>query len=611
PLAFFGGSVGNIYREFSAVMVTSILFSAFLALSLTPALCATLLKPVEAGHHHAKRGFFGWFNRGFNRTTRGYESLLARVLKRAAAYLVIYVAIIVAVGVFYLRLPTSFLPPEDQGNMLVNVQLPAGATQNRTLEVMKQVEDFILKQPEVQSMVGVLGFSFSGQGQNAGLAFITLKDWDERTAPGSSAQGLAGRAFGALSGVRDAFIFPLSPPPIPELGTASGFTFRLQDRGGNGHEALLAARNQLLGMAAQSKLLAGVRPDGLEDAPQLQLEINRDKASALGVSFDAVNAVISTALGSRYINDFPNAGRLQRVVVQADAQSRMQPEDLLRLNATGTGGKLVPLSAFATTRWVSGPMQTIRYNGYPTMRISGDAAPGGSTGAAMAEMERLAAQLPAGFAYEWTGQSREEKLSGSQAFILFGFALLSVFLCLAALYESWSIPLSVILVVPLGLLGVVLGVTIGNQANDVYFNVGLITIIGLSAKNAVLIIEFAKDLHAQGKGLVQSAVKAAHLRFRPIIMTSLAFTLGVMPLVLASGAGSAGQRAIGTGVVGGMISATVLAVIFVPVFFVVVRRIFKGSERQRRMYAHEEHGQASSPSSPAPSTLPAQEKGSY
>jgi multidrug efflux pump len=588
PLAFFGGSVGNIYRQFSAVMVTSILFSAFLALSLTPALCATLLKPVEAGHHLAKGGFFGWFNRGFTRTARGYEGLLTRILKRAARYLVIYVAIIVAVGVFYLRLPTSFLPAEDQGNMLVNVQLPAGATQNRTLDVMKQVEAYILKQPEVQSMVSVLGFSFSGQGQNAGLAFITLKDWDERTAPGSSAQALAGRAFGALSGIRDAFIFPLSPPPIPELGTASGFTFRLQDRAGHGHEALVAARNQLLGLAAQSKVVAGVRPDGLEDAPQLQLDIDRDKANALGISFDAINNVVSTALGSRYVNDFPNDGRLQRVVIQADAPARMQPDDLLKLNAVSATGKLVPLSAFATTTWVTGPMQTIRYNGYPTMRISGDAAPGGSTGAAMAEMERLAAQLPAGFAYEWTGQSREERLAGSQAFILFGFALLSVFLCLAALYESWSIPLSVILVVPLGVLGVVLGITIGNQANDVYFNVGLITIIGLSAKNAVLIIEFAKDLQAQGKSVMQSALEAAHLRFRPIIMTSLAFTFGVMPLVLASGAGSAAQRAIGIGVVGGMISATMLAVIFVPIFFVVVRGIFKGSERQRRIYAHED-----------------------
>ncbi len=602
PLAFFGGSVGNIYRQFSAVMVTSILFSAFMALSLTPALCATLLKPVAAGHHHAKGGFFGWFNRNFTRTAKGYEGVLERILRRAPRYLVIYVAIIVVVGVFYVRLPTSFLPPEDQGTMLVNVQLPAGATQNRTLDVMRQVEGYILEQPEVQSMVSVLGFSFSGQGQNAGLAFITLKDWSEREAPGSSAQALAGRAFGALAGIRDAFIFPLSPPPIPELGTASGFTFRLQDRGGNGHEALVAARNQLLGLAAKSPVLAGVRPDGLEDAPQLELVIDRDKANALGVSFASVNTIISTALGSRYVNDFPNDGRLQRVVIQADAPARMQPDDLLRLNAMSTAGTQVPLSAFATTQWITGPMQTVRYNGYPTMRIVGDAAPGRSTGEAMNEMERLAAQLPEGFAFEWTGQSREEKLAGAQAFILFGFALLSVFLCLAALYESWSIPLSVILVVPLGVLGVVLAVTFGGQSNDVYFNVGLITIIGLSAKNAVLIIEFAKDLHAQGRTLVGAALEAAYIRFRPILMTSLAFTLGVMPLVLASGAGSASQRAIGTGVVGGMISATLLAVIFVPIFFVVVRSIFKGSERQRRMYAHEDGGAPPAQVPPGPSS---------
>jgi multidrug efflux pump len=416
---------------------------------------------------------------------------------------------------------------------------------------------------------------------------VTLKDWADRPGPEHSAQSVAGRAFGALMGVRDAFIFPLSPPPIPELGTASGFAFRLQDRGGNGHAALLAARNQLLGMAAQSKVLAGVRPEGLEDASQLQLDIDRDKASALGVGFDAINATISTALGSAYVNDFPNAGRLQRVIVQADAPARMQPEDLLRLNAVNATGQPVPLSAFATTRWVTGPVQTVRYNGYPTMRVSGDAAPGRSTGEAMDEMERLASQLPAGFAYEWTGQSREEKLSGATAFILFGFSLLAVFLCLAALYESWSIPLSVILVVPLGVLGVVLAASMRGLSNDVYFKVGLITVIGLSAKNAVLIIEFAKDLHAQGKSTVDAVLQAAHLRFRPILMTSMAFILGVLPLAVSSGAGSASQRAIGTGVMGGMFSATLLAIFFVPVFFVVVRRIFKGSERQRKMYTHD------------------------
>jgi len=589
PLAFFAGSTGNIYRQFSAVMVASIGFSAFMALSLTPALCATLLKPVEAGHHHEKRGFFGWFNRGFSRTAKGYESVVARILKRAARYLIIYVAIIGAVAVVYMRLPTSFLPGEDQGNILVNVQLPPGATQDRTLAVMQQVEAYILKQPEVQSMVGVLGFSFSGQGQNAALAFVTLKDWSEREGDGQSAQALAGRAFGALSGIRDAFIFPLSPPPIPELGSASGFTFRLQDRGGAGHDALLAARNQMLGMASKSPVLTQVRPDGLEDSPQLQIDIDRDKANALGVSFDAINATLSTALGSSYVNDFPNQGRLQRVVVQADAPARMQPDDLLRLNASNAQGRPVPLSAFAATRWVTGAQQTIRYNGYPAMRIQGSAAPGYSSGAAMTEMENLAAKLPAGFGFEWTGQSREEKLAGSQALILYGFAILAVFLCLAALYESWSIPLAVILVVPLGVLGVLLATLLRAYSNDVYFQVGLITIIGLSAKNAILIIEFAKDLEAQGKSAIESALAAAHMRFRPIVMTSLAFMMGVLPLAIATGAGSASQRAIGTGVIGGMITGTGLAVIFVPVFFVVVRGLFKSSERQKRMYAEHAH----------------------
>jgi multidrug efflux pump len=585
PLAFFAGSVGNIYRQFSAVMVASIGFSAFLALSLTPALCASLLKPVEAGHHHEKTGFFGWFNRGFSRTAKGYESLVARLLKRAGRYLVIYAAIIGVVALVYTRLPTSFLPAEDQGTLLVNVQLPPGATLERTRAVMEQVEGFMLKQPEVEGMVGVLGFSFSGQGQNAGLAFVTLKDWSERKEASQHADALAGRAFGALSGIRDAFVFPLSPPPIPELGSASGFTFRLQDRGGAGPDALLAARNQLLGMAGKSPVLAQVRPEGLEDAPQLQLDIDRDKANALGVSFDAINTALSTSLGSSYVNDFPNQGRLQRVVVQADAPARMQPDDLLQINASNSRGESVPLSTFATTRWIKGPMQTVRYNGYPAMRISGGAAPGYSTGAAMAEMEKMAAQLPQGFGFEWSGQSREEKLAGSQAMILYGFAILAVFLCLAALYESWSIPLAVILVVPLGVVGVLLATLLRSYANDVYFQVGLITIIGLSAKNAILIIEFAKDLQAQGKGVIESALTAAHLRFRPIIMTSFAFMLGVLPLAIATGASSASQRAIGTGVIGGMITGTALAVIFVPIFFVVVRGFFKGSARQQQIYA--------------------------
>jgi multidrug efflux pump len=585
PLAFFSGSIGNIYRQFAATMATAIAFSAFLALSLTPALCATLLKPVEAGHHHEKTGFFGAFNRRFSRTAKGYEGWVARLLKRSGRMAVVYVAIIAAVAVGYMRLPSSFLPNEDQGYIIVSTQLPPGATQQRTLEAIKQVEAYVLRQPEVQNIVAILGFSFTGRGQNAALAFVPLKDWSERKGEEHTAAAVAKRASIEFSKIRDASIFALSPPPISELGNATGFTFRLQDRNNQGHDALMAARNQLLGMTAKNPVLAAVRPDGLEDAPQLALDIDRDKANALGVGYAAINSAISTSLGSSYINDFPNRGRLQRVVVQADVSARMQPDDLLRLNVVNNQGKAVPLSAFATTRWTSGAMQMVRYNGYPAVKIAGDAAPGYSTGQAMDEMQKLAAQLPAGFTYEWTGQSREERAAGSSAMILYAFAILAVFLVLSALYESWSIPLAVILVVPLGVLGVVAAVWLRVLPNDVYFQIGLITIIGLSAKNAILIIEFAKDLQAEGKSLMEAALEAAHLRFRPIIMTSLAFTLGVVPLFIATGASSASQRAIGTGVIGGMITGTVLAVIFVPVFFVVVRGFFKGSARQQKIYA--------------------------
>ena len=588
PLAFFAGAVGNIYRQFSAVMVSAIFFSAFMALSLTPALCAHLLQPVEKGHSYAKTGFFGWFNRGFARTAKNYEGFVATTLGRTGRALAVFAVVIGVVVLMFMRMPSSFLPNEDQGYIIANIQLPAGATTARTSRVLADAEAFIMKQPEVANMVGVVGFNFSGQGQNVALGFIPLKDWDERSGPGQGAQDVANRITGAMSKQRDSFVFAVSPPPIPELGRGTGFSFRLQDRGGNGRDALLAARNQLMRLASQSKILAGVRPEGLEDAPQVQLDIDRDKANALGVTFEAVNAALSTSLGSTYINDFPNAGRLQRVVVQADAPARMQPDDLLRLNAMNAKGQPVPLSAFASTRWVTGPMQTVRYNGYSTMRLSGDAAPGHSTGQALDEMERLAAQLPAGFGFEWTGQSREEKLSGSTVFILLGFAMLAVFLALAALYESWSIPVAVLLVVPLGVLGALLAATARGYPNDVYFKLGLITIIGLGAKNAVLIIEFAKDLQAQGVPLKEAVLRACHLRFRPILMTSMAFILGVLPLVIAGGAGSAGQRAIGTGVMGGMVTATALGLFFVPVFFVVVRNLFKGSERQRKKFAHEE-----------------------
>ncbi|WP_036169329.1 efflux RND transporter permease subunit [Massilia sp. 9096] len=588
PLAFFAGSVGNIYRQFSAVMVSSIAFSAFLALSLTPALCATLLKPVEAGHHMEKRGFFGWFNRTFSTGAKRYEGIVGKILKRTGRAFVVFVLLIGLVGLIFARMPNSFLPNEDQGYVIANIQLPPGATAERTDAVLKAMENYVLKQPEVADMVAVTGFSFSGQGQNMGLAFIPLKSWEDRKGAGQAAQDFANRVTMHMGALRDSFIFVVSPPPIPELGRGTGFSFRLQDRGGLGHDALLQARNQMLGMAMKNPVLTGIRPEGLEDAPQLRLDIDRDKAQALGVTFDAINTALSTSIGSAYVNDFPNAGRLQRVIVQADARDRMQPEDLLKINALNTKGQPVPMSAFATTRWVTGPMQTTRYNGYPAMSITGDAAPGHSTGDALAEMQKMAAQLPAGFAYEWTGQSREEILAGSTIFVLIAFALLAVFLALAALYESWSIPVSVLLVVPLGVLGSLLAATMRGMPNDVYFKVGLITVIGLAAKNAILIVEFAKDLQAQGKSPFEAALEAAHLRFRPIIMTSLAFILGVLPLVVASGAGAASQRAIGTGVMGGMITATLLGVFFVPAFFVVIRSFFKGSKRQQDLNTHDE-----------------------
>jgi len=584
PMAFFGGAVGAIYRQFSLSMVASMVFSVLMAFTLTPALCATILLPVEKGHHHEKGGFFGWFNRRFSSTANGYQSVIGKMLSKAGRYMILYVLILACVGLLYARLPASFLPNEDQGYLITNVQLSAGASTNRTLAVIKQIEDYYLKDPAVAHVVAIAGFSFSGSGQNAGLVFTPLKDWSERD-KSQSADAIAGKAFGVFMQIKDAIVFPLNPPPIPELGNATGFTFRLQDRAGLGHAALVQARNQILGMASQSKLLAGVRPEGLEDAPQLQLNIDRDKANALGVPFETINSVLSTALGSSYVNDFPNQGRQQRVIVQADAKQRLQPDDLAKLYARNAGGTMVPFSAFTTSQWITGPVQLIRYNGYPAMKIAGGAAPGRSTGEAMNEMESFMTKLPPGFGFEWTGQSLEEKTSGSQAPALYALSLVAVFLVLAALYESTSIPLAVMLVVPLGILGALLGVTLRGMPNDVYFKVGMIAVVGLSAKNAILIIEFAKDLQAQGIGLIEATLEAVHLRFRPIIMTSLAFILGVLPLAIASGAGSASQRAIGTGVMAGMITATLLAVFLVPVFFVVVRKIFKGSERQHKLEA--------------------------
>ena len=572
PMAFFPGAVGIIYQQFSLTMVVSILFSGFLALSLTPALCATFLKPIAKGHHE-KRGFFGWFNRNFDKTSRGYSGLVGGVARRAGRFMIIYLALLAGLGWAYLRLPSSFLPGEDQGYLLVDIQAPPEASANRTADVVKEIENIFLAEEAVERVFAISGFSFSGAGQNAALAFVTLKDWSVR-GPENSATAIAARANGKLMQLKDAIAFSLSPPPIQGLGTSSGFTFRLQDRGGVGQAALAAARDQFLAEARKSPVLAGLRVEGLPDAAQVMLIIDREKANTFGVAFSDINATISANLGSSYVNDFPNAGRMQRVTVQAADGQRMQTNDLLNLNVRNVGGGMVPLSAFARVEWQKGPAQIVGYNGYPSVRIAGQAAPGFSSGDAIAEMQRIATNLPPGFGYEWTGQSLQEIQSGSQAPYLIALSIVFVFLLLAALYESWSIPIAVMLVVPLGVIGSVLAVTFRGMPNDVYFMVGLIAIIGLSAKNAILIIEFAKDLRAEGKSLYEATVEAAHLRFRPILMTSLAFTLGVVPLAIAKGASAASQNAIGTGVLGGMISATVLAIFFVPAFFVFVMSIF-------------------------------------
>ncbi len=580
PMAFFPGAVGVIYQQFSLTMVVSILFSGFLALSLTPALCATFLKPIKGGHHE-KRGFFGWFNRGFDRTTQKYGGSVDWIVRRSGRFMVVYVALLAGLGWAFMQLPSSFLPNEDQGFIIVDMQAPPEASSNRTIDVIDQVEAIFAKEGAVDQTAFVNGFSFAGAGENAGLAFITFKDWSERDDE-DSATAIANRANAALFQLTDAMAFALSPPPIQGLGTSDGFAFRLQDRGGLGQEALSAAGAQLMDAASKSPVLAGLRVEGMPDTAQINLVIDREKANTFGVSFASINSTISANLGSSYMNDFPNAGRMQRVTVQADQNKRMKTEDLLNLNVRNAHGGMVPLSAFAVVDWRKGPAQVVGYNGYPSIRISGAAAPGHSSGAAIAEMERLAEAMPNGFGFEWTGQSLQEIQSGSQAPFLVGLTILFVFLLLAALYESWSIPLSVILVVPLGVIGSVLAVMWAGMPNDVYFKVGLITIIGLSAKNAILIVEFAKDLRAEGKPLLEATVEASRLRFRPILMTSLAFTLGVVPLAIATGASAASQNAIGTGVVGGMISATVLAIFFVPVFFVFVMKLAGKKEAPHR-----------------------------
>ncbi|HCJ9748462.1 TPA: multidrug efflux RND transporter permease subunit [Escherichia coli] len=578
PLAFMAGSVGVIYQQFSLSLAVSILFSGFLALTFTPALCATLLKPIPVGHHE-KTGFFGWFNRKFTSLTSRYTKLNDKLVPRAGRVMFIYLGVVVLMGFLYMRLPESFVPVEDQGYMIVDIQLPPGATRERTSAAGGELESFLMAREAVQTTFLLFGFSFSGMGENAAIAFPLLKDWSERDSSQSpEAESVAVNEH--FANLDDGAIMSVPPPPIEGLGNSGGFALRLQDRAGLGRDALLAARDEVLGKVNGNPKFLYAMMEGLAEAPQLRLVIDREQARTLGVSFKAISSALSTAFGSSVINDFANAGRQQRVVVQAEQAERMTPESVLRLHVPNDSGSLVPLSAFVTTSWEEGPVQVARYNGYPSIRIAGDAAPGVSTGEAMLELERIAAELPEGIGYEWTGLSYQERVASGQATMLFALAITVVFLLLVALYESWAIPLTVMLIVPVGALGAVLAVTAIGLPNDVYFKVGLITVIGLAAKNAILIVEFAKDLWEDGYSLRDAAVEAARLRFRPIIMTSMAFMLGVVPLAIATGAGAASQRALGTGVLGGMLSATMLGVIFVPIFFVWVLSLLRTKPQQ-------------------------------
>jgi len=579
PMTLFGGSVGAIYRQFAVTLILTILFSVLMALTLTPALCATLLQNSPGHEMVPTKGLLGWFNRFFTRTTQRYKSGVSGVLKRTGRYLLVYAVLLGIVGLLFEKLPTSFLPNEDQGYFISLIQLPPGATRERTKEVLTEVEQFYLKQPEVAHVIGVLGFSFFGRGQNAAITFVRLKEWEERPKPENSVSAIVQRANMMLFRIKQAMVFSVNVPPIPELAAVGGFDFRLQDRAGLGRQKLLEARNMALGMASQHPALMGVRPEGQEPGPQLLIDIDRLKSQALGIDIADLNETLQSALGVAYINDFVREGRILQVQMQADADNRTTPEQILRLNVRNKQGGMVPLSEIAESSWIVDLPKLDRYNGLPSMKIAGSPAPGRSSGEALAAMEEVAAKLPAGFGFEWSGTSSEERLSGSQAPFLFGLSVVAVFLCLAALYESWSIPVAVILVVPIGILGALSAVWLRDLPNDVYFKVGLIVIIGLAAKNAILIIQFARDLQDKGHELVEATLEASRLRFRPILMTSIAFVLGVLPLAVSTGAGANGRHAIGTGVMGGMIAATVLAVFFVPVFYVVVRRIFPGHAR--------------------------------
>ncbi|WP_130099705.1 multidrug efflux RND transporter permease AcrD [Siccibacter turicensis] len=583
PMAFFGGTTGAIYRQFSITIVAAMVLSVLVAMILTPALCATLLKPLHKGEQHGQKGFFGAFNRGFNRSAARYERGVANILHRSLRWVVIYVLLLGGMVFLFLRLPTSFLPQEDRGMFTTSVQLPSGSTQQQTLKVVQQLEEYYFthEKENVASLFATIGSGPGGNGQNVARMFVRLKDWDDRDPQTGTSFAIIERATKAFSKINEARVFASSPPAISGLGSSAGFDMELQDHAGAGHDALMAARDRLLALAGENPSLTRVRHNGLDDSPQLQIDIDQRKARALGVSIDDINDTLQTAWGSSYVNDFMDRGRVKKVYVQAAAKFRMLPDDITRWYVRNNQGGMVPFSAFATSRWETGSPRLERYNGYAALELVGEAAPGVSTGTAMDVMEQLVRQLPGNFGLEWTAMSYQERLSGSQAPALYALSLLVVFLCLAALYESWSVPFSVMLVVPLGVIGALLATWMRGLENDVYFQVGLLTVIGLSAKNAILIVEFANDANARGQELVSATLDACRQRLRPILMTSLAFVFGVLPMATSSGAGSGSQHAVGTGVMGGMISATVLAIFFVPLFFVLVRRRFPLKERQQ------------------------------
>ncbi len=581
PMAFFGGTTGAIYRQFSITIVAAMVLSVLVAMILTPALCATLLKPVKPGESHERKGFFGWFNRTFNRSASRYETFVGKILHRSLRWMLIYVLLLGGMVFLFLHLPTSFLPLEDRGMFTTSVQLPSGSTQQQTLKVVQKAEDYFLnnEKQNVESVFATVGSGPGGNGQNVARMFVRLKDWDQRDPQTGTSFAIIERATKAFNQINEARVIASSPPAISGLGSSAGFDMELEDHAGKGHDALMAARDTLLELAGKNPLLTRVRHNGLDDSPQLQVDIDQRKAQALGVSIDDINDTLQTAWGSSYVNDFMDRGRVKKVYVQAAAKYRMLPDDINLWYVRNSSGTMVPFSAFATSRWETGSPRLERYNGYSAVEIVGEAAPGISTGTAMDMMEKLAAQLPTGFGLEWTAMSYQERLSGAQAPALYAISLLVVFLCLAALYESWSVPFSVMLVVPLGVIGALLATWMRGLENDVYFQVGLLTVIGLSAKNAILIVEFANELNEKGQDLLSATLSACRQRLRPILMTSLAFIFGVLPMATSTGAGSGSQHAVGTGVMGGMISATVLAIFFVPLFFVLVRRRFPLKER--------------------------------